>query len=101
MSDLVLLEPAADGVVRLTLNRPHALNALDRELTALGDPVSALQRVDTSKREAVMGAAGGLRDRIERMRPLFESHEAELPREFREGWAKLTSWVWHIDKRPR
>ena len=74
---------------------------LDRELAALSDPVSALQRVDTGKREAVIGAAEGLRDRIERMRPLFEAHEAELPREFREGWAKLTSWIWHVDKRPR
>jgi 3-hydroxypropionyl-coenzyme A dehydratase len=31
---LVLLQPVADGVLRLTLNRPQALNALDRELTA-------------------------------------------------------------------
>jgi enoyl-CoA hydratase len=34
VSDLVLLEPVGEGVVRLTLNRPRALNALDRELTA-------------------------------------------------------------------
>jgi enoyl-CoA hydratase/carnithine racemase len=34
MTDLTLLEPAADGVLRLTLNRPQALNALNRELTA-------------------------------------------------------------------
>jgi enoyl-CoA hydratase/carnithine racemase len=32
-TDLVLLAPAADGVLRLTLNRPQALNALDRSLT--------------------------------------------------------------------
>jgi enoyl-CoA hydratase/carnithine racemase len=43
-ADLVLLEPAADGVARLTLNRPHALNALDRELTAALE--DALARVE-------------------------------------------------------
>jgi enoyl-CoA hydratase/carnithine racemase len=32
-TDLVLLAPAADGVLRLTLNRPQALNALNRALT--------------------------------------------------------------------
>jgi len=43
MSDLALLEPIADGVLRLTLNRPQALNALNRELTTALE--AALQRV--------------------------------------------------------
>ena len=43
MPDLVLLQPAADGVLGLTLNRPHALNALDRRLTAALE--QALERV--------------------------------------------------------
>lgn len=44
-TDLVLLAPAADGVLRLTLNRPRALNALDRPLTAALE--AALDRVAT------------------------------------------------------
>ena len=43
MSDLVLLEPAAEGVFRLILNRPQALNALNRDLT--GELEQALERV--------------------------------------------------------
>jgi len=42
-TDLVLLDSAADGVLRLTLNRPRALNALDRGLTAALE--AALERV--------------------------------------------------------
>jgi enoyl-CoA hydratase len=34
INDLLLLEPAAEGVARLTLDRPGALNALNRDLTA-------------------------------------------------------------------
>jgi enoyl-CoA hydratase/carnithine racemase len=43
VSDLVLLEPVAEGVVRLTLNRPQALNALNRDLTTALE--AALERV--------------------------------------------------------
>ena len=39
----VVLAPAADGVLRLTLNRPQALNALNRELTDALE--QALERV--------------------------------------------------------
>jgi len=42
-NDLALLQPAADGVLRLTLNRPQALNALNRELTTALE--QALERV--------------------------------------------------------
>ncbi len=39
----VVLTPAGDGVLRLTLNRPQALNALNRDLTTALE--SALERV--------------------------------------------------------
>jgi enoyl-CoA hydratase/carnithine racemase len=42
-TDLVVLAPAADGVLRLTLNRPQALNALNRDLTTALE--AALERV--------------------------------------------------------
>lgn len=57
MSDLVLLEPAADGVVRLTLNRPHALNALDRELTAALE--AAVDRVAADDARVVLVCGHG------------------------------------------
>jgi len=55
-ADLVLLEPVADGVLRLTLNRPQALNALDRELT--GALEQALERVAATPDARVLLVAG-------------------------------------------
>jgi len=43
VSDLVVLAPVADGVLRLTLNRPQTLNALNGDLTAALE--AALDRV--------------------------------------------------------
>ena len=54
--DLVLLEPAADGVLRLTLNRPEALNALDRDLTSALEQV--LERVAMMSDVRVLLVAG-------------------------------------------
>jgi len=56
VSDLVRLEPAADGVLRLTLNRPQALNALNRELT--GALEAALERVAAMDGARVLVVAG-------------------------------------------
>ena len=56
--DLVLFEPAAGGVLRLTLNRPDALNALNRDLTAALE--QALDRVaaDTDARVLLVTGRG-------------------------------------------
>jgi enoyl-CoA hydratase/carnithine racemase len=56
VSDLVLLETAADGVLRLTLNRPQALNALNRELTAALE--AAVDRVAARPDERVVLVCG-------------------------------------------
>jgi enoyl-CoA hydratase/carnithine racemase len=54
--DLILLEPAADGVVRLTLDRPDALNALNRGLTSALE--EALERVAAMSDVRVLQVAG-------------------------------------------
>ena len=56
MSDLVLLQPAAEGVLRLTLNRPQALNALNRDLT--GELEQALERVAAQEDVRVLLVGG-------------------------------------------
>jgi hypothetical protein len=66
---------------------------LDRELASLGDPVSALARVSTGERAAVAPAAERVRQHVERMRPLVESRESELPRALLDGWQQLSGWV--------
>jgi enoyl-CoA hydratase/carnithine racemase len=57
VSDLVLLEPVADGVLRLTLNRPEALNALNRELTSALE--QALERVAAADARVLLVAGRG------------------------------------------
>lgn len=66
---------------------------LDRELASLGDPVSALARVNTGERAAVAPAAERVRQQVERVRPLVESRESELPRALLDGWQQLSGWV--------
>ncbi|RPH79932.1 MAG: enoyl-CoA hydratase/isomerase family protein, partial [Candidatus Rokuibacteriota bacterium] len=55
-ADLVVLTPIADGVLRLTLNRPQALNALNRELTWALE--SAVERVATMQDVRVLLVCG-------------------------------------------
>ena len=58
MSDPVTFERDPDGVHRLTLARPEAMNALNREtVAALEDAASAL-RDDDSARVVIVGALG-------------------------------------------
>ena len=56
MPDLALLDAVADGVLRLTLNRPQALNALNRELTAALE--QALERVAATEDARVLLVCG-------------------------------------------
>jgi enoyl-CoA hydratase/carnithine racemase len=53
---LVLVQPAGEGVLRLTLNRPQALNALDRALT--GALEGALERVAATDDARVLLVCG-------------------------------------------
>jgi hypothetical protein len=71
---------------------------LDRELAALGDPVSALAGVNTGERTAVAPAAERVRRQVERVRPLVKARETELPRALLEGWQRLSGWVGFLDK---
>lgn len=66
---------------------------LDRELASLGDPVSALARVSAGDRAAVAPAAERVRKQLERVRPLIEAREAELPRPLLDGWEQLSGWA--------
>jgi hypothetical protein len=66
---------------------------LDRELASLSDPVSALARVNAGQRAAVAPAAARVRQQVERIRPLVEAREAELPRPLLDGWEQLSGWV--------
>ena len=56
MSELVVLETVADGVARLTLDRPDALNALNRDLTAALE--QALDRVAAMDEARVLLVTG-------------------------------------------
>jgi hypothetical protein len=71
---------------------------LDRELALLGDPVSTLARVNTSERGAVAPAAERVRQQVERVRPLVQAHQTELPRPLLDGWVRLSGWVRDLGK---
>jgi hypothetical protein len=69
------------------------MTQLDRELASLSDPVSALARVNAGERAAVTPAAARVRQQVERIRPLVELREAELPRSLLDGWQQLSGGV--------
>ncbi len=71
---------------------------LERELASLGDPVSALTRVNTNERAAVAPAAERVRQQVERVRPLVQAREAELPRALLEGWQQMSGWAQSLGK---
>jgi hypothetical protein len=71
---------------------------LDQELASLGDPVSGLGRVNAGERAAVAPAAERVRQQAERVRPLVEAHEAELPRAMLEAWEQLFGVVRSLGK---
>jgi enoyl-CoA hydratase len=57
-SDLILVEPADEGVVLLTLNRPEKRNALSIELRELGSRLLADLAADEGVRAVVVTGAG-------------------------------------------
>ena len=71
---------------------------LDQELASLGDPVSGLGRVNAGERGAVAPAAERVRLQVERVRPLVEAHEAELPRAMLEAWEQMFGVVRSLGK---
>jgi hypothetical protein len=60
--------------------------------------VSALTRVNTGERAAVAPAAERVRRQVERVRPLVQTHESELPRALLEGWERLSGWARAVGK---
>jgi hypothetical protein len=66
---------------------------LDRELDALGDPVTALARVNTGER-----AAERVRQVTERVRPLLAGRESQLPGPMLEGWQRMSGGVRDLGK---
>lgn len=72
---------------------PPWAGQLDKELLGLADPVSALARVNAGERAAVTPAAERVRQQVERVRPLVEAREAELPRPFVEAWEQMSGGI--------
>ena len=60
--------------------------------------MGALTRVNTSERAAVTPAAARVRQQVERVRPLVQAREADLPRALLEGWQQMSGWVQALDK---
>jgi hypothetical protein len=71
---------------------------LGRELASLEEPVGALTRVNAGERAAVAPAAERVRLQVDRVRPLVQSHETELPRALLEGWERLSGWAQSLGK---
>ena len=60
--------------------------------------MSALTRVNTGEQAAVTPGAERVRRQVERVRPLVQAHESELPRALLEGWERLSGWARMLGK---
>lgn len=99
-SNTVVVDTPADGVGRITLNRPHVLNALNRELLeSLVDAVAQLEQDDAVRAVVLAGAGRAFSAGFDLKE---EAAEGSQPPEvwvdrFREDWQRFLC-IWRSSK---
>lgn len=98
--DTILVDRPADGVARVTFNRPEVLNAINRDFLDELDAALAEVEADDSVRCVVLTGAGRAFSAGFDLKS--EAEEGSLPVEvwldrFREDW-KVFLRIWQSDK---